>query len=70
MLKSLQLALVVLLAGSSCQPLRAAPWWENYGEKENYLCSNQVVLQCAATNTRPQLKTLLSQTIRYFGIAR
>ncbi|MCY3536148.1 MAG: hypothetical protein F4X84_08280 [Synechococcus sp. SB0662_bin_45] len=45
MLKSLQLALVVLLAGSSCQPLRAAPWWENYGEKENYLCSNQVVLQ-------------------------
>jgi len=45
MLKSLQLALVVLLAGSPWQPLRAAPWWEDYGEKENYLCSNEVVLQ-------------------------
>lgn len=44
--KSLQFALVVLLAGSAWQPLRAAsPWWEDYGEKENYLCSNQVVLQ-------------------------
>ena len=45
MSKSLQLALVALLAGLSWQPLRAAPWWENYGEQENYLCGNQVVLQ-------------------------
>ena len=44
--KSLQLTLAALLAGASWQPLHAAaPWWENYGEKENYLCSNQVVLQ-------------------------
>ncbi|MCY4359981.1 MAG: hypothetical protein OXC47_04885 [Cyanobacteria bacterium MAG APA_bin_95] len=44
--KSLHLALIALLAGASWQPLLAAvPWWENYGEKENYLCSNQIVLQ-------------------------
>ncbi len=43
--KSLQLALVALLAGLSWQPLQAAPWWENYGEREDYLCSNQIVLQ-------------------------
>lgn len=43
--KSLQLALVALLAGISWRPLHAAPWWENYGEREEYLCSNQVVLQ-------------------------
>lgn len=43
--KSLQLALVALLAGSAWQPLVAAPWWENYGEQESYLCSNQVVLK-------------------------
>ena len=44
--KSLQLALVVLLAGTAWQPSQAAaPWWEGYGERENYLCSNQVVLR-------------------------
>ena len=43
--KSLHLALAALLAGSAWQPLGAAPWWEDYGEQENYLCSNQVVLQ-------------------------
>lgn len=43
--KSLRLTLVALLAGSFCQPLRAAPWWEDYGERENYVCSNQVLLQ-------------------------
>jgi len=44
--KSLQLALVVLLAGASWQPLQAAaPWWEDYGDQENYLCNNRLVLQ-------------------------
>ena len=41
------LALVALLAGASWPPLQAAaaPWWEDYGKKEHYLCSNQVVLR-------------------------
>ena len=45
MSKSLRLALVALLAGISWQPLHAAPWWEDYGEREDYLCSNKIVLQ-------------------------
>ena len=56
--KSLQLALVVLLAGSPWQPLRAAPWWEDYGERQNYLCSNQVVLQLRRNEHQASIENL------------
>ena len=58
MIKVLQLVLLALLAGSPWQPLRAAPWWEDYGDQENYLCSNRAVLQLRRNEHQASIENL------------
>ncbi len=68
--KSLPVAFVALLSGLCLQPLQAAPWWEDYGSRENYLCSNSSVLRLRRNKHQATIENLSGPIRTLFRDAR
>ena len=54
LLSSIAVPLVVGLQ----PPVPAAPWWENYGDREYYTCSNKITLKIRRNDHQASIENL------------